>query len=119
MFEKNMKIAYLFDLYGDALDEHIGSVLRSYYNDDLSLAEIASEVGISRQGVRHLIKKGEEQLRAFEDKLGLIERHKALLYASELLSKVKEIVSRSDAADGESISELIDSATDIILNKNV
>ena len=59
MFEKNMKIAYLLDFYGDALDDHVTTVMRAYYNEDLSLAEIADDVGISRQGVRHLIKKGE------------------------------------------------------------
>ena len=59
MFEKNMKISYLLDIYGSLLDEHIAGVMKSYYDDDLSLAEIASEEGISRQGVRHLIKKGE------------------------------------------------------------
>ena len=40
MFEKNMKIAYLLDFYGDALDDHVSTVMRAYYNEDLSLAEI-------------------------------------------------------------------------------
>ena len=58
MFVKNLKLAYLLDFYEDLLDEHIQGVMRAYYDDDLSLAEIAAGEGISRQGVRHLIKKG-------------------------------------------------------------
>ena len=42
MFEKNMRIAYLLDFYHDVLDEHTAAVMKSYYNDDLSLAEIFS-----------------------------------------------------------------------------
>ena len=41
MFEKNLKLAYLLDFYGDVLDEHTKSVMKAYYDDDLSLAEIA------------------------------------------------------------------------------
>ena len=59
MFEKNLKLAYLLDFYGDVLDEHTRGVMKAYYDDDLSLSEIAEGVGISRQGVRHVIKKGE------------------------------------------------------------
>ena len=57
MFEKNLKIACLLDFYGEVLSERKQAVLSLYYNEDLSLAEIAEEIGISRQGVRELIKK--------------------------------------------------------------
>ncbi len=88
MFLKDMKVAYLIDFYQDLLDEHTLSALKAYYNDDLSLSEIASGVGISRQGIRHLIKKGEEQLLFFEDKLGLSKRFEELENASRKLSDV-------------------------------
>jgi raffinose/stachyose/melibiose transport system substrate-binding protein len=70
-----MRIAYLLDFYEDLLDEHIRSVMRAYYDDDLSLAEIAAGENISRQGVRHLIKKGEETLEFYEGKLHLATRY--------------------------------------------
>ena len=78
MFEKNLKLAFLLDFYGEVLDEHTHSVMNAYYNDDLSLAEIADGIGISRQGVRHIIKKGEEQLEFLEEKLGLASHHREL-----------------------------------------
>ena len=56
MFEKNMKIAYLLDFYSEVLDDHTRDIMRAYYNDDLSLAEIAEDEGISRQGIRHALR---------------------------------------------------------------
>lgn len=75
MFVKNLNIAYLLDFYGDVLSERTRDMLTMYYCDDLSLAEIADNVGISRQGVRQSIKKGEEELSALEEKLGLAALH--------------------------------------------
>ena len=57
MFEKNLNIGYLLDFYGDVLTERRRDALDFYYNNDMSLSEIAEEMGISRQGVRDLIKK--------------------------------------------------------------
>ena len=74
MFEKNLEIGFLLDFYGDVLSERKRTVLDYYYNDDLSLAEIADEIGISRQGVRELIKKSADELFFYEEKLGLAKR---------------------------------------------
>ena len=74
MFEKNLKLAYLLDFYGDVLDDHTRGVMKAYYDDDLSLSEIAEEMGISRQGVRDLIKKAEEELFFYEERLGLAKK---------------------------------------------
>ena len=45
MFEKNLQIGYLLDFYGDILPERKRSVMDMYYNEDLSLAEIAEQIG--------------------------------------------------------------------------
>ena len=91
MFEKDLKIAFLLDFYGEVLSERKRIVLDYYYNDDLSLAEIAEEIGISRQGVRELIKKAEEELRFYEEKLGLAERfRKTQSSAERLLTLLRE-----------------------------
>ena len=59
---KNLEIAVLLDLYGDMLTEKQRDFLGYYYNDDLSLSEIAENEGITRQGVRDAIKRAEAQL---------------------------------------------------------
>jgi predicted DNA-binding protein YlxM (UPF0122 family) len=74
MFTKDLSVAYLLDFYGDVLSDRKRAVLDDYYNNDLSLAEIAADLGISRQGVRELIKKAEEELNFYEQKLHLAQR---------------------------------------------
>ena len=87
MFEKNLKIGYLLDFYGNLLSEKKRIALDRYYNDDLSLAEIAEELAISRQGVRELIKHAEEELFFYEDNLHLEEKfHKTKEEAERLLA---------------------------------
>ena len=69
--EKNLKIAYLFDFYGEILSEKQQLAVELYYNDDLSLSEVAAQLGISRQGVRDSLKRSESSLVEMEQKLGL------------------------------------------------
>ena len=92
MFEKNLQIGYLLDFYGDILPERKRSVMDMYYNEDLSLSEIATEIDISRQGVRDIIKKTEEELYFYENKLGLAEklRH-AETYVKKLAREAQEL----------------------------
>ena len=89
MFEKDMKLAYLLDFYIDLFDEHTAGVMRAYYEDDLSLAEIAAGEGISRQGVRHIIKKCEEHMLFLEERLGLARLQSLKEEAIEDLQKMR------------------------------
>ncbi len=116
MFEKNLKLAYLLDFYGSVLNEQTHNVMTAYYDDDLSLAEIAEGMGISRQGVRHIIKKGEEQLTFLEERLGLAEHYEKLGEAEKMLGQLKGRLSNMTVAD-DSIIETISSVQDIIANK--
>lgn len=71
---KDLRYALLLDLYGGLLTEKQKENLEFYYCDDLSLAEIAQDDGISRQAVRDAIKRGEQQLDAYEETLGMLRR---------------------------------------------
>lgn len=73
---KNLEITILLDFYGDMLTPKQREFLELYYNEDLSLAEIAANVGITRQGVRDAIKRAECQLIEMEQRLGLVDRFK-------------------------------------------
>ena len=106
MFEKNMRLAYLFDFYIDMFDEHSQQIMSAYYEDDLSLAEIAENIGISRQGVRHVIKKCEEQLIDLESRLSLVKKHEATENAIEELVKVSESIDDEEAS--KKINEVIE-----------
>ena len=116
MFEKNLRMSYLLDFYGDALDEHTASIMKAYYNEDLSLAEIAADEGISRQGIRHLIKKGEEHLEFLEDKLGLTKRHEELSLVCKSLCEVKAALLCREGC--EDAAQKIERAIGIIMKGN-
>ena len=68
------RMALLYDFYGDVLTPRQKEFYDLYYNEDLSLAEIAENNGITRQGVRDVIVRAEAILTDLEDKTGLIKR---------------------------------------------
>ena len=70
---KKWEISYLLDFYGDVLTEKQRDVMVQYYNDDYSLAEIAENFGITRQGVRDAIKRGEATLLELEEKINRLQ----------------------------------------------
>ena len=75
---KDLKISYLLDFYGDMLTEKQRDVVELYYNEDLSLSEIAAHSGITRQGVRDSIKRAESVLLDLEERLGLARKFRQI-----------------------------------------
>ena len=78
MFQKDMRLSLLLDFYGDILSERRRELITLYYDEDLSLSEIAENTGISRQGVRDSIKKSEQELLHLEETLALAARFESL-----------------------------------------
>lgn len=99
MFEKNLQLDWLLDFYGDILPERTRSMMRQYYEDDLSLSEIAESTGITRQGVRHQIKKAEEALLHMEECLGMAQRHRTLADCTARLRENADALLHSADAD--------------------
>ena len=67
--EKKVEINMLWQIYGKLLTEKQYEYIDYYYNNDLSLSEIAENENITRQAVRDIIKKGERKLFEYEEKL--------------------------------------------------
>jgi predicted DNA-binding protein YlxM (UPF0122 family) len=88
---KNLDISILLDYYGNVLTEKQRETLEWYYNDDLSLSEIAEHLKITRQGVRDCIKRAELQLIECEEKLGLRERFSQ---TQEALDEIADIAAQ-------------------------
>ncbi len=100
MFEKDMKVSLLLDFYGDILSERRREIMEMYYNEDMSLSEIAEIAGISRQGVRDSVKKSESELLRLEDSLGLIKRFTKLKGEIETIaSDLTQFINESDNED--------------------
>jgi len=90
--EKNVKVSLLCQTYGKLLTEKQLKILDDYYNQDLSLSEIAENENITRQAVRDIIKKGETKLFEFEEKLGIMKRmFKQEEKIAEVLSELAKI----------------------------
>lgn len=86
--EKKVETAILLDLYGGLLTEKQAEALDLYYNEDLSLSEIAENTSVTRQAVRDTIVKGEKILFETEEKTHLGERIRRL---EERLEKINEL----------------------------
>ena len=96
---KDLTLSQLLDVYGSLLPPKQRLLCELYYDEDLSLAEIAENEGITRQGVRDALKKAEQQLRHFEDNLGLIKKTEALRVGAEAVKNGGDINKLYDLID--------------------
>ena len=108
IIEEKVKISILCQLYGKLLTEKQYEVLDDYYNNDLSPSEIAENLEITRQAVRDNIKKGENKLLEYEEKLGIMKK---VMEQEEkiavILSEITKIKSKSSDKEVERILEHI------------
>jgi len=84
-----VEMCLLYDFYGDMLTEKQQQIFDLYYNDDLSLSEIAEITGITRQGVRDSVVRSEASMRLMEEKTGLIARFRK---TEEIMKQVHELI---------------------------
>lgn len=90
--EKTNRINILFAFYESLLTEKQQMFLKYYFHDDFSLGEIAAEFDISRQAVYEHIKRAEQVLENYENKLGLVTKHESRTrYLEELRSLPKDV----------------------------
>lgn len=101
---KDLNIALLLDFYGDMLTEKQRDVIELYYDEDLSLAEIGESAGITRQGVRDSIKRGEQQLYELEQKLKLAEKFGELNHYLGQIDALAKAIQKESATYGYSKS---------------
>lgn len=100
MEKDRVRVSALLDLYGGALPFRQRDVLDLYYNDDLSLSEIAEHTGITRQGVRDAIVRGAAELEKLETKLCFLDRTLRLRAVAE------QMAAEAEKADSAVLCEL-------------
>jgi len=93
---KDMKVDYLLDFYGSLLSDKQREILEMYYQEDMSLAEIASVTNMTRQGVHDNIRRGEKEIISLEEKLKLKHRFLAI---SESLDKIENLIKSENVSD--------------------
>ena len=99
MLEKTTRVNMLYDFYHPLLTDKQKAYMELYYHEDYSLGEIAEESNVSRQAVYDNIKRTEQLLQSYEDKLHLYEK---FLKRKELLSQLEQQIN-----DGEAHEELL------------
>nr|WP_279286588.1 YlxM family DNA-binding protein [Anaerotruncus colihominis] len=110
---KNLEISVLLDFYGEMLTEKQRDVVELYYNEDLSLSEIAAHSQITRQGVRDSIKRAEGVLLDLEGRLGLAKRfHRIQEGLDMIIRDARDIRNYNDRFG--TFREITDKANEII-----
>lgn len=105
--ENKIKISMLCEFYGALLTKKQYEFLNDYYNNDLSLSEIAENNNVTRQAVRDIIKKGEKKLFEYEEKLTFMKRTlKKEKKINKVLSEIAKI--QKDYSD-EKIANILES----------
>lgn len=109
--EEIVQLSLLFDFYGEMLNEHKKRIFEDYILNDYSLAEIANEEGISRQGVHDIVKRCTKQLKEYESTLHLVEKFQkmksTLTKASDLLNIEVTIESNQNIRKAQQLLEQV------------
>jgi hypothetical protein len=103
--EDKVKISILLETYGNLLTEKQYNLLDDYYNSDLSLSEIAENEGITRQAVRDNLKKGENRLFEYEEKLGIMK--KTLMQEETISSILSELSKIENETSDKEIANIL------------
>ena len=104
--EKIVKVAQLYDMYGPLLNEKQRDVINCYYNEDLSLQEIADNDGRSKQAISDMVNRSVDKLFEFENELSLL-KSKTELKAS--LFEIRELIESSNNKEAiQKLTEIIE-----------
>lgn len=100
--EKIVEQGLLYDFYGELLTDHQKKIYEDAVYEDMSLGEIAEEYGISRQGVHDLIRRCDNSLQEYENKLHLVSRFVTIREKIEKINGMagNEELSRRELAEG-------------------
>ena len=104
-------VSMLYDFYGSLLSDSQNEIMALYHEDNLSLSEIAEELGQTRQAVHYNLRKAEKALKSYEEKLGLVASYrKNRLLAQKLFS----IIDSAGIAESyaEKIKKIVEKITE-------
>ena len=114
IMERIVEQNLLYDFYGELLNDHQKKIYEDAIYNDLSLSEIADEYGISRQGVHDLIRRCNQTLSGYEEKLHLVEKFMAI---KEKTGTIKELLDGYEKERAEEIVKEIRKISDEIIEE--
>ncbi|MFW5985380.1 MAG: YlxM family DNA-binding protein [Halanaerobiaceae bacterium] len=108
-----MRLTLLFDYYGNLLTKKQQKIMKLYFFYDLSLAEIAEKIDISRQGVYDHLQRAEKMLNEYEKKMKLVQKHEQIkAQLDDFAQDIDEII--ADQKQQEKLQERIDKLREIL-----
>ena len=112
--EQKVAQAYLYDFYGELLNNRQQKIYEDFIFNDLSLGEIAEEEGISRQGVHDMVRRCTKTLESYESKLHLVQK---FLDTKERVAKIHALASEFHKSHDESVLDQIEQISNAILEE--
>lgn len=106
-----VKLSMLYDFYGELLNDNAKTVFEGYVLNDMTLAEISEETGISRQGVHDTMKRTVDKLNNFEEKLHLVEKFNSI---KEDVAKLKDIALLVKEGDVSKVDDIVTISNEIV-----
>ena len=113
--DKNIKISILCQIYGKLLTEKQYQVLDDYYNNDLSLSEIAENLNITRPAVRDNIKKGENKLFEYEEKLNVMK--KTMEQEEKIAIVLSEIAKIQSKSSDKEVGKILEHIHNVLVSE--
>lgn len=113
--DKNIKISILCQIYGKLLTEKQYQVLDDYYNNDLSLSEIVENLNITRQAVRDNIKKGENKLFEYEEKLNVMK--KTMEQEEKIAIVLSEIAKIQSKSSDKEVGKILEHIHNVLVSE--
>ena len=105
--EKKVQIGMLCEIYGNLLTKRQQSIINDYANADLSLTEIAENNNITRQAVNDIVKKGENKLLEYEQKLGIMK--KTINQEKQIQNILSELSKITDTSSDKKVEKILNS----------
>lgn len=104
---EHVKMSLLADYYGGLLTKHQLKIVRGYYDEDLSLNELAEETGVTRQAVYDILRRAGGKLKDYEAKLGLVSK------ITCLISRIETVMVSTDTKTAQTLREILDEIKEI------
>lgn len=115
--ERKIEIGILCDIYANLLTKKQYSILNNYFNDDLSLSEIAENNNITRQAVNDIVRKGENKLLDYEKKLGIMKK---TLNQEKLIQNILgELNKITNASSDKKVEKILENVKKELVSLNV
>ncbi len=115
--ERIVERGLLYDFYGELLTKHQRQIYENIVNDDLSLGEIAEELGVSRQAVHDIVKRCDKTLQGYEEKLRLIARFQSIKAKIEKINRLSQEYGQGGQQEKSSYSVRIKELSEEILQE--